>query len=247
MASSILSLDFGAIQTFEAVPKLRNLCSGYVTEFEITGLQVFELVKLDELYVEAERLSLSRTTLSKDEIQPSNPPLSSSLSSFASAVHFIATQVFKNLSHVLELPWERYLEEMHEQTAPSGDSLRLLRTSSSAGERQQLWSTLTIIFTRTKRDACLLRFGAALEVFSQGFIKAATSDISYPDQCHTATHSQLVNGDADEKTSDMMLVYDLRPSVGVVYSRMAGAKMKPLSSEEMAQQKRVRGSSPYVD
>lgn len=43
------------------------------------------------------------------------------------ACHKLSHEVFKNLNHILELPWEKYLGEMHEFTAPSMDRLKVFK------------------------------------------------------------------------------------------------------------------------
>lgn len=55
------------------------------------------------------------------------------------SMHKISQEVFKNLSHALELPWERYLGEMHEFAAPSKDHFRLVNSGDTI---PQDWSTL---------------------------------------------------------------------------------------------------------
>jgi hypothetical protein len=55
------------------------------------------------------------------------------------ALHSLSHQIFKNLSHALELPWERYLGEMHEFTANGQDQLRILLPGEPT---PNAWSTL---------------------------------------------------------------------------------------------------------
>lgn len=64
------------------------------------------------------------------------------------SLHTISHQVFKNLSHALELPWEKYLGEMHEFSAPSKDHLRLVKAGDAIPNE---WSTL-VCFGRTLAD-----------------------------------------------------------------------------------------------
>lgn len=54
-------------------------------------------------------------------------------------LHKLSHEVFKNLSHALELPWERYLGEMHEFNAQGQDELQILMQNESIPNR---WSTL---------------------------------------------------------------------------------------------------------
>jgi hypothetical protein len=58
------------------------------------------------------------------------------------AFHGISREVFKNLSHALELPWEKYLGEMHEFSAPSEDELRILRVADAIPNE---WSSLVCL------------------------------------------------------------------------------------------------------
>lgn len=44
-----------------------------------------------------------------------------------------------NISHGVELPWEKYLSEMHEHEAPSRDELVLVKTGQPVPKK---WSTL---------------------------------------------------------------------------------------------------------
>lgn len=55
------------------------------------------------------------------------------------AYHKLSHEVFKNLSHALELPWEKYLGEMHEFTAPSMNRLKTFKAGEPIFNE---WSTL---------------------------------------------------------------------------------------------------------
>ncbi|KAJ4982972.1 alcohol dehydrogenase GroES-like domain-containing protein [Stagonosporopsis vannaccii] len=55
------------------------------------------------------------------------------------AFHALATALFNNLSHVLELLWEKYLAEMHKYTAPGYDGNCIAGTAS---DLTNAWSTL---------------------------------------------------------------------------------------------------------
>lgn len=54
-------------------------------------------------------------------------------------LHGVSQEVLKNLSHALELPWEKYLGEMHEFTAPSKDQLCIVKSGEVISPE---WSTL---------------------------------------------------------------------------------------------------------
>lgn len=55
------------------------------------------------------------------------------------SLHTLSHAVFKNLSHGVELPWEKYLGEMHEFAAPGKDELRVFPWGESIANE---WSTL---------------------------------------------------------------------------------------------------------
>jgi hypothetical protein len=59
-------------------------------------------------------------------------------------LHQCSHTIFNNLSHVLELPWEKYLSEMHEFTAPGRDELQ---TVNAKDRIANAWSTLVSIFS----------------------------------------------------------------------------------------------------
>lgn len=54
-------------------------------------------------------------------------------------LHALSHTVFKNLSHGVELPWEKYLGEMHEFAAPGKDELRVVPWGAPIANE---WSTL---------------------------------------------------------------------------------------------------------
>lgn len=59
------------------------------------------------------------------------------------ACHALAADVFKNLFHDMELPWEKYLGEMHEFGAKGRDVLRIMNPESTKGDPIAMnWSTL---------------------------------------------------------------------------------------------------------
>jgi hypothetical protein len=161
------SFDYHSIVDYSALPSLRQIYADELTKFEIINLPTNELFNLDDFYIEVHRQSRTHSSLTKVQIQNSQSLVASSLSLFVVAVHALAVQVFKNLSHVLELPWERYLEEMHEFGVKGDDALRF---EKGADNVIQTRSTLTLVFSESKPGPCLVRFGEAFEVFAQGFI-----------------------------------------------------------------------------
>jgi hypothetical protein len=233
------SFTYASIVDYSALPSLRQFCADGLTQFEVTNLPVNPLINPTDLYVEAHRQSCTHSALSKAQIRSSQPPVASSLSVFVTATHALAIQIFKNLSHVLELPWERYLEEMHEFGAPSDDTLRLEKHSPNSGIKP-VWSTLTLVFSETKPESCLVRFGEALSIFSQGFIKAGKGPIRYPGLGVESRMSELrVYGEDTSDDSKLTLLYEVRPNHGVFYTQMAGALMDALTAADIKSRKRV--------
>lgn len=57
-------------------------------------------------------------------------------------LHHYSQAIYNNLSHALELPWEKYLSEMHEFAAPSSD---VLQTVDAEDRIPNEWSTLVSI------------------------------------------------------------------------------------------------------
>lgn len=69
-------------------------------------------------------------------------------------LHRFSHCVFNNLSHVAELPWEKYLGEMHEFLAPGTDELQVF---SSDQHVPSYWSTLVCVKNLTlwtQTDKC---------------------------------------------------------------------------------------------
>jgi hypothetical protein len=75
----------------------------------------------------------------KNDLATSSSPALGTIVKTMERMHEISQTVFKNLSHGVELPWEKYLGEMHEFAAPGKDELRVV----SCGEPiENKWSTL---------------------------------------------------------------------------------------------------------
>lgn len=161
-------------------------------------------------------------------------------------LHSLAQPILYNLSHALELPWEKYLSDMHEFHVTGQDELRIVAAGSSI---PQEWSTLVslIVLVRTRqklpskltyavktlvlpldnpREMSVV-FGEALSVFSDGTIPSPSSPVLSADML-------------PEQTGRGWIVYHLRPSDDVLYTRTAGALMKPLSASEYETVPRVR-------
>lgn len=54
------------------------------------------------------------------------------------ALHALAADILNNVSHALELPWEKYLSEMHEFGVDADDELRVFKS----GDVETAWSTM---------------------------------------------------------------------------------------------------------
>ena len=83
-------------------------------------------------------LSSKEVRITKAVALKGNHSLPSSVAALVAKLHTLAAGIFHNTSHALELPWERYLAEMHELQAQGDDELRL-----SNGDPVELaWSTM---------------------------------------------------------------------------------------------------------
>ncbi|KAF5228577.1 hypothetical protein FAUST_10989 [Fusarium austroamericanum] len=142
-------------------------------------------------------------------------------------LHGLSHSVFKTLSHVAELPWEKYLGEMHEFPAPGKDELRIVPPDQPVANE---WSTLSIILNTTCPDKALVTFGTALSVFTEGMIPEPPG--SSIDLMELSNSSARPQGD--------WVVYYVRPNNGVYYTRTAGALMTPLSTEDYDERKRIQ-------
>lgn len=70
-------------------------------------------------------------------------------------LHQYSHTVFNNLSHVFELPWEKYLSEMHEFAAPGRDGLQTVNAEDSI---PNAWSTLVSSFLSLSLSLSFLFF-----------------------------------------------------------------------------------------
>lgn len=62
--------------------------------------------------------------------------------------HVVSHAIFKNLSHALELPWEKYLGEMHEFAAMGDDELQIVNFGAAI---PNMWSTLVCSITSSTK------------------------------------------------------------------------------------------------
>ncbi|WAO95342.1 Hypothetical protein NCS54_01295800 [Fusarium falciforme] len=142
-------------------------------------------------------------------------------------LHKFSHVIFKNLSHAVELPWEKYLGEMHEFTAPGNDELRTVSLDEPLANE---WSTLTIVLNASHPQQALVLFGAALATFTEGM----TSKSPGP-AIDVGELAGLIG-----KPEGDWIVYYVRPNEDVFYTRTAGALMTPLSTIEYQQRKRIK-------
>ena len=78
----------------------------------------------------------------KKQIADANPPLPIGIIKTITALHGLSADIFNNISHVLELPWENYLNEMHEFGAEGDDELRMFKDT----DVERKWASLVRIF-----------------------------------------------------------------------------------------------------
>jgi len=221
------SFSYQSFCDYTVLPELREACASGLTEFDLTTLPPLHL---DAVVEEANRGDHARKEIYKNSLRTSNPPVPTSIVAFMTNCHAIAADVFKNLSHVMELPWEKYLGEMHEFAAPGRDVLRIIDTTTE--EPRMQWSTLTLIFDERSPNNCRVIFGEAMAVFSQNQVKSTSR------KSLTAENADEING-GDQSVRSKLFVYDVRPNDGVFYTKTAGALMEPLTQEDYDTRKRV--------
>ncbi|KAH6678772.1 hypothetical protein F5X68DRAFT_234643 [Plectosphaerella plurivora] len=142
------------------------------------------------------------------------------------SLHAVADLILSNMSHALELPWEKYLGEMH-----SANRGVLHVVKSESGHAVTEWSTLTILLHTEKPDRLIVNFGEALGVFSDGAIGRQVK----------------VNDEENRQGQGKgpLLVYHVRPDDDVLYMRVAGALMRPVSGEEVKAARRVKETDEW--
>lgn len=161
-------------------------------------------------------------------------------------MHRLSHEVFKNLSHALELPWERYLGEMHDFKARGQDEFQIMQPNAPITNS---WSTLVRIPNTTM----------AIFLYSLEYLQTIIANLAFPHKA-TILYGNALSVLSEEYTSCLKeanvdstllpsdsglaagnwLVYYVRPNDDVYYTRTAGALMTPLTSDEYASRKRVR-------
>ncbi|KAI8712208.1 hypothetical protein NCS52_01318500 [Fusarium sp. LHS14.1] len=144
-------------------------------------------------------------------------------------LHKFSHVVLKNLSHAVELPWEKYLGEMHEFTAQGNDELRTVSLNESVANE---WSTLTIVLNESHPQQALVLFDAALATFTEGMTSKPPG---------SAIDVSELAGQIGKPEGDWIAYY-VRPIEDVFYTRTADALMTPLSTTEYEERKRVKES-----
>lgn len=106
------SIDYASVLDFSGLPAVREILRRKEPGFKITNLSPLDI-------------STAHTDTARQNA--------------AQSLHKVANAVFNNLSHGLELPWEKYLSEMHEFAAPSRSNLQIFGASDIIPND---WSTL---------------------------------------------------------------------------------------------------------
>ncbi|KAJ4187012.1 hypothetical protein NW759_016905 [Fusarium solani] len=210
------SLSYQSLQDFTGLPAVREaVASGD------PGILVLDLPVLQS--------DASLKTLPQGLVVQKHGAPSSMSVTVMEKLHKFSHVVFKNLSHAVELPWEKYLGEMHEFTAPGNDELRTVSLDEPLANE---WSTLTIILNASHPQQALVLFGAALATFTEGMTSKPPG---------SAIDVGELAGLVGKPEGDW-IVYYVRPNEDVFYTRTAGALMTPLSTLEYDQRKRIKDS-----
>ncbi|RSL53853.1 hypothetical protein CEP53_007608 [Fusarium sp. AF-6] len=211
------SLSYQSLQDFTGLPAVREaVASGD------PGILVFDLPIL-----QGDDVSL-KTLPQGLVVQKHGTPSSVSVD-VMEKLHKFSHVVFKNLSHAVELPCEKYLDEMHEYTAPGNDELRTVPLNEPLANE---WSTLTIVLNTSHSQQALVLFGAALSTFTEGMTSKPPGSV-----IDVGELFGLIG-----KSEGDWIVYYVRPNEDVFYTRTAGALMTPLSTTEYEQRKRIKDS-----
>ncbi|KAH7118338.1 hypothetical protein EDB81DRAFT_701343 [Dactylonectria macrodidyma] len=207
------------LQDFNGLPAVREILARGDLGFIINGLpHRFEQDKLTPL---------QNVKIQKIDLATSSSPALDTLARTMESLHKLSHTVFKNISHGVELPWEKYLGEMHEFAAPGKDELQVIPWGEPIENK---WSTLTLAVNFSSTEEALVLFGAALSVFTEGITPEPTG-------CEIDKGLLLT---ISKHAGSQWLVYYVRPNQDVFYTRTAGALMTPLSTKEYESRKRVK-------
>ncbi|KAF2021163.1 hypothetical protein BU24DRAFT_457167 [Aaosphaeria arxii CBS 175.79] len=206
---SVPTVTLNSLKDYSALPVLRESIAAKAPGLVIQGL---------ELPTEMITLLLQVFRVTKRALTEPDSRADPRLLALLRLLHSLATTLFNNLSHVLELPWEKYLSEMHEFVAPGADELALYHNTKGLSST---WSTVTFAIDIVRPSVCHVTYGKALGVFSENSVT--------PSQ----TLPQL-------ESAGRILVYHVRPNYTTFYTRAAGALMTPLSDQEYEDRKTVQ-------
>ncbi|OJJ78613.1 uncharacterized protein ASPGLDRAFT_138514 [Aspergillus glaucus CBS 516.65] len=218
------TIEYETLRDFSGLDTIRQSCVSRSNGIQVDNLPIPGFEALGSL-----ESQLPEGSLVKNDLPKSSPGVTAVME----ACHKLSHEVFKNLSHALELPWEKYLGEMHEFTAPSMDSLK---TFKSREPIRNEWSTLTIIVNTASLQSATVLYGTALSVFAEGATAVVNGE--------TVDTNLLSQGQGVADGS--WLVYYVSPNNDVFYTRTAGALMSPLSSDEYERRIRVRDLYPLA-
>ncbi|KAF9698353.1 hypothetical protein EKO04_003939 [Ascochyta lentis] len=206
-----------SLYDYSALPALRQSIAAKATSVTITNIDTSS-IDLALLLQQAEASASQLYRLSKRSLAPNDSPIDRRLDATLRALNALAAALFNNLSHVLELPWEKYLAEMHEYTAPGADELHVGRHGSDLANA---WSTLTLLIDPSEPEVCHVVYGEALAVLSENQVSAASS--------------LPLSANAGR-----CIAYYVRLNDTTYYTRSAGALMTPLTHEEYETRKFVK-------
>ncbi|KAL6408391.1 hypothetical protein AUP68_08248 [Ilyonectria robusta] len=125
------TISYQDLEDFSGLPVIREILARRDPGFKINGIpKLGEQDKVD---------ALQNIRIQKHQLATSSSPALGTIAQVMESLHTLSHAVFKNLSHGVELPWEKYLGEMHEFAAPGKDELRVFPWGESIANE---WSTL---------------------------------------------------------------------------------------------------------
>ncbi|KAH7145386.1 hypothetical protein B0J13DRAFT_553443 [Dactylonectria estremocensis] len=198
-----------------------------VREILARGDSGFIINSLPHLFEQDRLTTLQNVKIQKVDLATSSSPSLDTIARTMESLHELSHTVFKNISHGVELPWEKYLGEMHEFAAPGKDELQVIPWGEPIENK---WSTLTLAVNSSSIDKALVLFGAALSVFTEG---------TTPEPTGREIDEELLPT-VSKDAGSQWLVYYVRPNQDVIYTRTAGALMTPLSTKEYESRERVK-------
>ncbi|KAH6648121.1 hypothetical protein BKA67DRAFT_662850 [Truncatella angustata] len=211
------TVEYQTLRDFTGLPIIREACARGHEGVRVTHLPALPIGP------ELRKTQSDCPAFIKDELSQPLAPIATSARSLMLTLHEISHVIFNNISHALELPWEKYLSEMHEFDSQGNDELRIVHHGQDVLLK---WSTLTIVISLSDPQEATISFGKALFVFSEGLTAQPSSSIL-----------EARSLPADSENS--WIVYYVRPNKDVFYTQTAGALMTPLSVQDYETRKRV--------